>query len=158
VVELLLRVALTAEHAKRPFVVSQRGTVPLKTNGQLGNRQPPGKSHPRRSGSSSPTCTAGLTAREAEVIGLLGRGLQTKQIARALGISDKTADRHIQNAYAKMGVSTRAAATLFAMARAGGMGRTPDCPAGGPLRSVSLNRTSGPKEPRCQSTETRALG
>jgi DNA-binding NarL/FixJ family response regulator len=36
-------------------------------------------------------------------------------IARALGISDKTADRHIQNAYAKMGVSTRAAATLFAM-------------------------------------------
>jgi HD-GYP domain-containing protein (c-di-GMP phosphodiesterase class II) len=58
---------------------------------------------------------AGLTEREAEVIGLLARGLQTKQVARKLGISIKTADRHIQNAYGKLGVSTRAAAALFAM-------------------------------------------
>jgi DNA-binding NarL/FixJ family response regulator len=58
---------------------------------------------------------AGLTDREAEVVGMLARGLQTKQVARALGISVKTADRHIQNAYGKIGVSTRAAATLFAM-------------------------------------------
>ena len=58
---------------------------------------------------------AGLTQRETDVVGLLARGLQTKQIARALGISVKTADNHIQNAYAKIGVSTRAAAALFAM-------------------------------------------
>jgi DNA-binding NarL/FixJ family response regulator len=58
---------------------------------------------------------AGLTDREAEVVGLLARGLQTKQVASALGISVKTADHHIQNAYEKIGVSTRAAATLFAM-------------------------------------------
>ena len=58
---------------------------------------------------------AGLTEREAEVIALLARGLQTKQVARRLGISIKTADDHIQNAYAKIGVSTRAAAALFAM-------------------------------------------
>jgi HD-GYP domain-containing protein (c-di-GMP phosphodiesterase class II) len=58
---------------------------------------------------------AGLTEREAEVVGMLARGLQTKQVARQLGISTKTADRHIQNAYRKVGVSTRAAATLFAM-------------------------------------------
>jgi HD-GYP domain-containing protein (c-di-GMP phosphodiesterase class II) len=58
---------------------------------------------------------AGLTEREAEVVAMLARGLQTKQVARTLGISVKTADRHIQNAYRKMGVSTRAAATLFAM-------------------------------------------
>lgn len=58
---------------------------------------------------------AGLTERETEVIGLLARGLQTKQIATALGISPKTADTHIQSGYRKMGVSTRAAATLFAM-------------------------------------------
>ncbi len=58
---------------------------------------------------------AGLTERESEVVGLLARGLQTKQIARELGISVKTADRHIQNAYGKIGVSSRAAATLFAM-------------------------------------------
>jgi HD-GYP domain-containing protein (c-di-GMP phosphodiesterase class II) len=58
---------------------------------------------------------AGLTEREADVVRLLARGYQTKQVARALGISVKTADRHIQNAYAKIGVSTRAGATLFAM-------------------------------------------
>jgi HD-GYP domain-containing protein (c-di-GMP phosphodiesterase class II) len=58
---------------------------------------------------------AGLTEREAEVVVLLARGLQTKQVARRLGISVKTADHHIQNAYAKIGVSTRAAAALFAM-------------------------------------------
>jgi HD-GYP domain-containing protein (c-di-GMP phosphodiesterase class II) len=58
---------------------------------------------------------AGLTEREVEVVTMLARGLQTKQVARALGISVKTADRHVQNAYGKIGVSTRAAATLFAM-------------------------------------------
>jgi HD-GYP domain-containing protein (c-di-GMP phosphodiesterase class II) len=58
---------------------------------------------------------AGLTEREVEVVTLLARGLQTKQVAQALGISAKTADRHVQNAYGKIGVSTRAAAALFAM-------------------------------------------
>jgi HD-GYP domain-containing protein (c-di-GMP phosphodiesterase class II) len=58
---------------------------------------------------------ANLTDREAQVIGLIARGLQTKQVARALDISAKTADNHLQNAYRKMGVSTRAAATLFAV-------------------------------------------
>ena len=58
---------------------------------------------------------AALTEREAEVVGLLARGLQTKQVARALGISFRTADHHVENAYRKIGVSTRAAATLFAI-------------------------------------------
>jgi DNA-binding NarL/FixJ family response regulator len=58
---------------------------------------------------------AGLTEREVEVIALLARGLQTKEIARALGITPKTAGNHVQNAYAKIGISTRAAATMFAM-------------------------------------------
>jgi len=58
---------------------------------------------------------AGLTEREVQVIGLLAHGLPTKQIARVLGISAKTADRHVQNSYAKIGVSSRAAAALFAM-------------------------------------------
>lgn len=58
---------------------------------------------------------AGLTEREAEVVVLIARGFMTKQVATTLGISSKTADRHIQNAYAKMDVSSRAATTLFAM-------------------------------------------
>ena len=58
---------------------------------------------------------AGLTDRETQVIAMVARGLQTKQIGHRLGISAKTADHHLQNAYAKIGVSTRAAAALFAM-------------------------------------------
>jgi HD-GYP domain-containing protein (c-di-GMP phosphodiesterase class II) len=58
---------------------------------------------------------SGLTEREAEIVVLLARGMQTKQIARQLDISAKTVDRHIQNSYRKMGVSSRAAATLFAV-------------------------------------------
>jgi HD-GYP domain-containing protein (c-di-GMP phosphodiesterase class II) len=57
---------------------------------------------------------AGLTGREVEVLGLLARGRATKQIASTLGISTKTADRHIQNIYGKIGVSSRAAAALYA--------------------------------------------
>jgi HD-GYP domain-containing protein (c-di-GMP phosphodiesterase class II) len=62
-----------------------------------------------------PRRPAGLTERETEVLGLLARGLVTKQIARQLGISPKTADHHIQNLYGKIGISTRAGATLFAL-------------------------------------------
>ena len=72
---------------------------------------------------------AGLTERESEVVGLLARGLQTKQVAAALGISAKTAHRHVQNAYGKIGVSTRAGATLFAMEH--GLTAWSDLPAGG---------------------------
>jgi DNA-binding NarL/FixJ family response regulator len=61
------------------------------------------------------THPAGLTEREVQVIRLLSHGFMTKQIARSLDISAKTADFHIQNAYRKMGVSTRAGATVFAM-------------------------------------------
>jgi HD-GYP domain-containing protein (c-di-GMP phosphodiesterase class II) len=74
---------------------------------------------------------AGLTEREAQVIALLARGLQTKQIASALGISAKTADRHIEHAYRKIGVSTRAAAALFAMEHGlGTLGELPIAPTG----------------------------
>jgi DNA-binding NarL/FixJ family response regulator len=44
-----------------------------------------------------------------------GAGLTTREIAERLVISPKTADRHIQNIYGKIGVSTRAAAALWAM-------------------------------------------
>ncbi|MEG3614024.1 HD domain-containing phosphohydrolase [Isoptericola haloaureus] len=57
---------------------------------------------------------AGLTERESRVVGLVARGLATKQVARTLGISPKTADQHLQHAYRKIGVSSRAAVALFA--------------------------------------------
>ena len=57
----------------------------------------------------------GLTHRELEVLRLAARGLTTRTIAERLFISPKTADHHIQNVYAKVGVSTRAAAALWAI-------------------------------------------
>jgi HD-GYP domain-containing protein (c-di-GMP phosphodiesterase class II) len=62
-----------------------------------------------------PPLPAGLTARESEVLRLLTLGLTTRQVADRLVISAKTADHHVQHIYAKVGVSTRGAAALFAM-------------------------------------------
>ena len=58
---------------------------------------------------------AGLSERELEVLRLLARGQTMKQIAAQLVISEKTVDSHIQHIYNKIGVSTRAGATMFAM-------------------------------------------
>lgn len=67
-------------------------------------------------GTSRPVAgPAGLTSREVEVLRLLARGLTNRQVGRALGISPKTAGNHVEHIYTKVGVGTRAAATLFAM-------------------------------------------
>jgi HD-GYP domain-containing protein (c-di-GMP phosphodiesterase class II) len=58
--------------------------------------------------------TAGLTAREVEILRLLARGLLNKEIARRLEIAPKTVGNHVEHIYAKIGVSSRAAAGLFA--------------------------------------------
>ena len=49
---------------------------------------------------------------------LAAKGLTTREIADRLYISPKTADHHIQHVYSKIGVSTRAAAALWAMQHA----------------------------------------
>jgi HD-GYP domain-containing protein (c-di-GMP phosphodiesterase class II) len=56
----------------------------------------------------------GLTAREVEVLGLLARGHSTRGIAQRLVVTPKTAANHVEHIYAKLGVSSRAAATLYA--------------------------------------------
>ena len=58
----------------------------------------------------------GLTAREVEVLRLLAAGKTNRDIGVELVISEHTVARHIQNIYAKVGVSSRAAATAFAFA------------------------------------------
>lgn len=57
---------------------------------------------------------AGLSAREAEVLRLIAAGKTNRQIAAALALSQHTVSRHLQNIFAKLGVSSRAAATAFA--------------------------------------------
>jgi HD-GYP domain-containing protein (c-di-GMP phosphodiesterase class II) len=65
--------------------------------------------------SRRPMAPAGLTPREVDVLRQVARGLAIKQIARELSIAPKTVDGHIQRIYAKIGVSSRAGATLFAL-------------------------------------------
>jgi DNA-binding CsgD family transcriptional regulator len=57
----------------------------------------------------------GLTARERQTLALLAKGMVVKQVARTLGVTPKTADQYVQRVYAKIGVSTRAAAAVYAM-------------------------------------------
>ena len=56
----------------------------------------------------------GLTAREVEVLQLLARGQANKQIAARLSVTPKTVSNHVEHIYSKIGVSSRAAATLYA--------------------------------------------
>jgi HD-GYP domain-containing protein (c-di-GMP phosphodiesterase class II) len=58
---------------------------------------------------------AGLSGREVEVLRLVTRGLSNREMAKRLSIAEKTVGHHIQHIYNKIGVSTRAAATLFAL-------------------------------------------
>ena len=46
---------------------------------------------------------------------LITRGMSTRQVAQRLFLSPKTVDHHIQHIYTKIGVSSRAAAALWAM-------------------------------------------
>ena len=58
---------------------------------------------------------AGLSEREVEVLRLVARGLSNREVARRLWISAKTVGHHVEHVYAKIGVTTRPAAALFAM-------------------------------------------
>jgi ATP/maltotriose-dependent transcriptional regulator MalT len=64
------------------------------------------------SGSDRP---AGLTPREIEVLRLVAGGKSNRQIAQTLVISEYTVARHVQNILTKLGVSSRVAATAFAV-------------------------------------------
>jgi DNA-binding NarL/FixJ family response regulator len=54
-----------------------------------------------------------LTARETEVLRLVGQGLANKQIARVLGISERTVKAHLTNAFGRIGVTDRTSAALW---------------------------------------------
>ncbi|MFC5268185.1 LuxR C-terminal-related transcriptional regulator [Kribbella qitaiheensis] len=56
----------------------------------------------------------GLSAREIEVLGLLATGATNRAIAAKLVISEKTVARHVSNIFAKLDLTSRAAATAYA--------------------------------------------
>ena len=56
-----------------------------------------------------------LTERQVEVLRLVARGFSNQQIGDRLVITRRTAEHHVQDIYARIGVSSRAAAALYTM-------------------------------------------
>src|SRR5262249_42944229 len=74
---------------------------------------PPGSSPTAPAG--HPSSPAGLTAREVEVLRLVAQGLSDAQVAEQLVISPRTVNWHLTTIYSKLGVSSRSAATRYAL-------------------------------------------
>jgi DNA-binding CsgD family transcriptional regulator/tetratricopeptide (TPR) repeat protein len=70
----------------------------------------------RRATPSGSTSPGGITPREREVLELLVRGMTNRQIAETLSITEKTAEGHVSNILAKLGVASRGQAAGYAVA------------------------------------------
>jgi HD-GYP domain-containing protein (c-di-GMP phosphodiesterase class II) len=111
--------ALVAERPHRPRLSPSAAVAALRAGVRAGHLDPDAVQAvvataeggpPRR-----PRPPAGLTERQVEVLRVLAAGLSNRAIADHLGISPRTAEHHVQDVYARIGVSSRAAAALFAM-------------------------------------------
>jgi DNA-binding NarL/FixJ family response regulator len=69
---------------------------------------------PRPSTPAAPAGLSALTAREREVLRLLGEGLSNREIARALTLAERTVKTHVSNVLAKLDVASRTQAALLA--------------------------------------------
>jgi DNA-binding NarL/FixJ family response regulator len=74
---------------------------------------------PATAGCVAPSAGDGLTPREQEVLDLVRSGLANKQIARQLGISEKTVKAHLTRIFQELGVNDRTQAALWAQRRLG---------------------------------------
>jgi HD-GYP domain-containing protein (c-di-GMP phosphodiesterase class II) len=117
-------VGLTAERADRPAFSRRHAAAELRkleAQGVLEARASravlvaAGHGEPKARTRRQWRNPGGLSRREVDVLRLAARGLTTREVAERLYISPKTADHHIQHIYGKIGVSTRAAAALWAM-------------------------------------------
>ncbi len=117
-------VGLTTERADRPAFSAGDAAAELRRLESEGVLEPrasravlvaSGHGEPRAALGKRPQNPGGLTRREVDVLRLAARGLTTREIGDRLFISPKTADHHIQHIYGKIGVKTRAAASLWAM-------------------------------------------
>jgi DNA-binding CsgD family transcriptional regulator len=64
---------------------------------------------------ATPAFPAGLSPREVEVLRLVAQGMTDRQVADHLFLSPRTISQHLRSIYNKLGVSSRAAATHFAV-------------------------------------------
>jgi DNA-binding CsgD family transcriptional regulator len=110
---------MTEPRPHRPALSAKQATAALRADVRAGRLAADavdavlgaaGEATPRRR-----TGAAGLTPREVEVLALVARGASTREVARRLGISPKTAGTHLERIYLKTGATTRSTATLFAV-------------------------------------------
>jgi predicted ATPase/serine/threonine protein kinase/DNA-binding CsgD family transcriptional regulator len=94
---------MTPEQA---FAARGPGTIPGQT---------PAAPQPPHSVKTPPAYLAGLTAREVEVLRLVAQGLTDAQVAEQLIISPRTVSTHLTAIFGKLGVSSRSAATRYAI-------------------------------------------
>ena len=71
-----------------------------------------GRSGPERDGEAA---VARLTGRERDVLSCVARGLSNRAIATELGMAERTARTHVSNILAKLGLTSRTQAALFAV-------------------------------------------
>lgn len=75
----------------------------------------PGEDRNPQGGSDHPGRAAGLTPREAEVLALIAKGLSNEEIADVAFLSINTIKTHIRHTYAKIGVTRRPQAVVWAL-------------------------------------------
>jgi DNA-binding NarL/FixJ family response regulator len=62
-----------------------------------------------------PAYPGGLSAREVQVLRFVAQGMTNAQVADRLYLSPRTVEQHLRSIYNKLGVSTRTAASTFAV-------------------------------------------
>ena len=112
--------AMTQRRPHRPALPPERAEAQLVADGRAGRLdQDAVAAVLTAAGHEAPTLRrpppAGLSDREIDVLRLVAEGCSNRQIAERLVISRRTAEHHVQHIYTKIGVSSRAAAALFAM-------------------------------------------
>lgn len=111
--------ALTSERPHRPALSSDRAAAVLRAERDAGRHDGDAVAAVLAAAEGRaavrPTRPSGLTQRQVEVLRLMARGLSNRAIAAELVISPRTAEHHVQDVYARIGVSSRAAAALYAM-------------------------------------------
>jgi len=112
--------ALTEPRPHRPAASPEQAATDLHQEARVGRLDPDAvaavvEAAGHRVRAVRRTWPAGLTEREVEVLRLLARGCTVRQVAARLVVAPATADHHVRHIYGKLAVSTRAAATLFAL-------------------------------------------
>jgi HD-GYP domain-containing protein (c-di-GMP phosphodiesterase class II) len=112
--------AMTQQRPHREALDKERAAGELRAATRAGQLDPDAakaviEAAGERTGRRRDLRPAGLTDREIEVLQLVARACVNREIAEQLHISRRTAEHHVQHVYAKIGVSSRSAAALFAL-------------------------------------------